>query len=57
MTLLTIFTAPKPFTDPHIDLIQRNALRSWLALEDVEVFVVGDEDQQLCARELSAQFH
>ena len=26
---ITIFTAPKPFTDPHIDLIQRNAIRSW----------------------------
>ena len=32
MSFLTIFTAPKPFTDPHINLIQRNALRSWLAL-------------------------
>ena len=42
--LMTIFTAPKPFTDPHIDMIQRNAIRSWLALgEDVEVVLVGDE--------------
>lgn len=44
MPLLTIFTAPKPFTDPHIALIQRNAIRSWLALgEQVEVLLVGQE--------------
>ena len=42
---LTIFTAPKPFTNPHIALIQRNALRSWLALGDeVEVLLIGDEE-------------
>ena len=44
MTLLTIFTAPKPFTDPHIATIQRNAIKSWLHLgPQVEVFLVGDE--------------
>jgi hypothetical protein len=44
MPLLTIFTAPKPFTDPHIRTIQFNAIRSWLALgDDVEVVLVGDE--------------
>ncbi len=44
MPLLTLFTAPKPFTNPHIDLIQRNALRNWQALgEDVKVVVIGDE--------------
>lgn len=44
MPLLTIFTAPKPFLDPHIALIQRNAIRSWLHLgEDVEVLLIGDE--------------
>lgn len=43
--LLTIFTAPKPFTNPHIATIQRNAIRSWLALgQQVEVILVGDED-------------
>jgi hypothetical protein len=42
--LLTIFSAPKPFTDPHIDLIQRNAIRSWLQMSDaVDVFLLGDE--------------
>jgi hypothetical protein len=41
---LTIFTAPKPFTNPHIALIQRNAIRSWLALgPQVEVILLGDE--------------
>jgi len=40
---LTICTAPKPFTDPHIALIQRNAIRNWLSLAGVEVLLVGDE--------------
>ncbi len=45
MAELTIFTLPKPFTDPHISLIQRNALASWTALGDqVEVLVMGDEE-------------
>ena len=44
MPLLTIFSAPKPFTDPHIDVIQRNAIQSWLHLgSQVEVLLVGDE--------------
>lgn len=44
MTFLTIFTAPKPFTDPHINTIQRNAILSWLNLgPEVEVLLVGDE--------------
>jgi len=43
MTLLSIFSAPKPFTNPHIRTIQRNAIRSWLQLEDTDVILVGDE--------------
>ncbi|MGD9091709.1 MAG: hypothetical protein PVF74_02595 [Anaerolineales bacterium] len=44
MTFLTIFTAPKPFTDPHINTIQRNAILSWLNLgPEVEVLIVGEE--------------
>ncbi len=44
MSLLTIFTAPKPFTDPHINTIQRNAIQSWLHLgPEIEVLLVGDE--------------
>ena len=57
MPLITLFTAPKPFTNPHIDLIQRNALRNWLALgEDVEVVVIGNEDgiEEVC-RELGVR--
>lgn len=42
--LITIFTAPKPFTDPHIHMIQRNAILSWHCLgEEVNVLMIGDE--------------
>jgi len=45
MTLLTLFTAPKPFTNPHIAMIQRNAIRSWIALgEEVEILLLGEEE-------------
>src|SRR5512140_3584560 len=43
MPLLTLFSAPKPFTDPHIAMIQRNAIRSWTLLSDVEVLLLGEE--------------
>jgi hypothetical protein len=44
MADLTIFSAPKPFTNPHIALIQRNAIRSWQSLgAQVEVILLGDE--------------
>ena len=43
MAFLTIFTAPKPFTNPHINIIQRNALAAWTRLADVEVILIGDE--------------
>ncbi len=44
MAFLTLFTTPKPFKDPHIITIQRNALRSWKALgDDVAIVLVGDE--------------
>ena len=42
---LTIFTAPKPFTNPHINLIQRNAIQSWQHLgSDVAVLLIGEEE-------------
>lgn len=42
--MLTLFTAPKPFTNSHIATIQRNALRSWLALgSEVEVVLLGKD--------------
>ena len=45
MTHLTIFTAPKPFTNPHIALIQKNAVRSWMNISpDVSVMLIGDEE-------------
>jgi hypothetical protein len=43
MPLLTLFTAPKPFTNPHIDIIQRNAILSWKNLPDVDVILMGHE--------------
>ena len=45
MTYLTLFTTPKPFIDPHICMIQRNALQNWKSLgDDVQVIMVGDEE-------------
>jgi len=43
MPLITFFTAPKPFTEPHIATIQRNAIKSWTLLPDVEVILLGEE--------------
>jgi hypothetical protein len=45
MALITIATAPKPFTNPHIAVIQWNAIQSWKLLgPQVDVLLVGDED-------------
>ena len=44
--LLTLFTIPKPFSDPsdHTTIIQTNAIRSWARLgPQVQVVLVGDE--------------
>lgn len=47
MTLLTIFSTPKPFTDPFIATIQRNAIQSWMNLgSEVEILLVGNEPGQ-----------
>jgi hypothetical protein len=44
MSFITIFTTPKPFASPHIDIIQRNAIQSWSKLgQDIEVILVGNE--------------
>jgi hypothetical protein len=43
MPLITLFSAPKPFTDPHIALIQHNAIKSWTLLPEVEVILLGEE--------------
>ena len=42
---MTLFTAPKPFTNPHIATIQSNAIASWKQLGDaVEIILIGNED-------------
>jgi len=43
MPLITLFSAPKPFTNQHIATIQRNAIKSWTLLPDVEVILLGEE--------------
>jgi hypothetical protein len=44
MAFLTLFSAPKPFSDPHINTIQRNAIQSWMHLgKDVEILLIGQE--------------
>lgn len=43
MPLITLFSAPKPFTHPHIAMIQRNAIKSWTLLPEVEVILLGEE--------------
>jgi len=44
MNRITIFTTPKSFSDSHINIIQRNAIRSWKALgSQVEVILIGEE--------------
>jgi len=54
MSLITLFTAPKPFTDPHIAIIQHNAIKSWTLLPDVDIILLGDEEGlEEKARELS----
>ncbi|MEM2591489.1 MAG: hypothetical protein QXI60_02785 [Thermofilaceae archaeon] len=43
--MLTIFACPKPFTDPHIAIIQRNAITSWTLLRPKpEIILFGDEE-------------
>lgn len=56
MSLITFFSAPKPFTDPHIATIQRNAIKSWTLLPDVEVILLGNEEGlSQAAKELSVK--
>jgi len=41
--MITFFSTPKPFRG-HIDVIQRNAIQSWLRVRaDVEVILFGDD--------------
>jgi hypothetical protein len=42
---LTLFSAPKPFSNPHIRTIQRNAIQSWIELgPEVQVILIGEEE-------------
>ncbi len=43
MPLITLFSAPKPFTNQHIAMIQRNTIQSWTLLPEVEVILLGEE--------------
>jgi hypothetical protein len=44
MPLIALFSAPKAFSDPHIAVIQRNAILSWVHLgSEVETLLVGEE--------------
>ncbi len=43
MSLITLFSAPKAFTNPHIETIQRNAIQSWTLLPEVEIILLGEE--------------
>jgi len=43
--MLTIFSAPKAFTDPHIRIIQRNGIRRWLAITPrPEIILLGNDN-------------
>ncbi|MCS7082983.1 MAG: hypothetical protein RML47_02775 [Bacteroidota bacterium] len=51
--MLTIFACPKPFSDPHIALIQRNAITSWTLLEPrPEIILFGGEPYEQGIREI-----
>jgi hypothetical protein len=43
--LITIFSTPKPFTNPHIAIIQSNAIKSWMHLgREAEALLIGEEE-------------
>lgn len=43
--LITVFSTPKPFTNPHIAMIQGNAIKSWMHLgNEVEALLIGEEE-------------
>jgi hypothetical protein len=42
--VLTLFSTPKPFLDPHVVIIQRNAIQSWKQMGNkVEIVLIGDD--------------
>jgi len=51
--MLTIFACPKSFTDPHIAIIQRNAITSWTLLEPrPEIILFGGEPYEFGIAEI-----
>jgi len=44
MSLLTLFSAPKPFVDAKVAVIQENAIGSWVRLPEIQVLLLGDEE-------------
>jgi hypothetical protein len=43
--MLTIFSCPKPFTNSHINIIQRNAIKSWTLLKPKpEIILLGNDE-------------
>ncbi len=42
--MLTIFSIPKAFTEPHTRIIQRNALFSWTKIPGCQVILLGDDE-------------
>ena len=57
MSLLTLFSAPKPFTDPRIAALQGNAIESWRRLPGVEILLMGDEQGVALAAERKGLKH
>jgi hypothetical protein len=56
VAFITLFSTPKPFTDPFIATIQRNAIKSWDLLPDVDVLLIGNESGVAeVAKELGAR--
>lgn len=52
--MITIFSTLKPFTDPHIKMIQRNAIQSWVSLSPkCQVILLGNNEG---AREAAKEF-
>lgn len=42
--MITFFTIPKPFTNPHISIIQKNAIKSWISINaQKEIFLCGND--------------
>jgi len=53
--MFTIFGMPKSFANPHINVIQRNAIKSWTKLRpECEVILFGDDEG---TAEIAQQFN